>query len=115
MSFKINDKKLLKRCTKIWEKNSNLITINFDSEPIYGDDDKYKKTKIMSYGDQVNTNFQENEIPKENASYKFLSSIMLDFVIMTNKKYYPQTPLEKCKYEVKTKKNKKRRISLMVI
>ena len=92
-----------------------MITINFDSEPIYGDDDKYKKTKIMSYGDQVNTNFQENEIPKENASYKFLSSIMLDFVIMTNKKYYPQTSLEKCKYEMKTIKNKKRRISLMVI
>ena len=107
MSFKINDKKLFKKCTKIWEKISSLITINFDSEPIYGDGDKYKKTKIKSYGDQVNTNFQGNEIPGENASYKFLSSIMLDFIIMTNKKYYPQTPLEECKYEIKTKKTKK--------
>lgn len=72
MSFKINDKKLLKKCTKIWEKNSNLITINFDSEPIYGDDDKYKKTKIMSYGDQVNTNFKGKKAPKENAILEYL-------------------------------------------
>ena len=27
--------------------------------------------------------------------------IMLDFVIEVSKKYYPQTPLEKRKYEIK--------------
>ena len=36
--------------------------------------------------------------PKENASYKCLSLIMLDSVIKANKKYYPQTLLEECKY-----------------
>ena len=36
MSFKVTNKKLL----KIWEKFSNLMDIKFDSEPVYGDNDK---------------------------------------------------------------------------
>ena len=42
------------------------------------------------YGDRVNTNFQGKKVPKENASYKCLSLIMLDSVIGVNKKYYPK-------------------------
>ena len=45
MSFKINDNKLLKKYTKILERISNLMNIKFDSEPVYGDNDKYIKTK----------------------------------------------------------------------
>ena len=54
------------------------MNAEFDSEPVYGDNEKYIKTKIKSYGDKVNTNFQGKKIPKENASYKCLSLIMLD-------------------------------------
>ena len=104
MFFKVIDNKLLKKYTKIWEKVSSLMNIEFDSEPVYGDNDKYIKTKIKSYGDKVNTNFQGKKVPKENASYKCLSLIMLDSVIRVNKKYYPQTLLEECKYEMKTTK-----------
>ena len=43
-------------------------------------------------------------MPKENASYKCLSLIILDSVIRANKKYYPQTLLEKCKYVIKKNK-----------
>ena len=43
-------------------------------------------------------------MPKENASYKCLSLIILDSVIRVNKKYYPQTLLEECKYEIKKNK-----------
>ena len=57
MSFKISDTKILKKYKKIWEKVANLLTIKFDSEPIYGDVDKYIKRKIKIYGDRVNTNF----------------------------------------------------------
>ena len=53
------------------------------------------------YGNRVNTNFQGKKVPKENALYKCLSLIMLDFVIRVNKKYYPQTLLEECKYVIK--------------
>ena len=35
---------------------------------------------------------------KEKAPCKFLSIIIIDSVIRVNKKYYPQTLLEECKY-----------------
>ena len=37
-------------------------------------------------------------MPKEKTPCKCLSIIMLDSVIKTNKKNYPQTLLEECKY-----------------
>ena len=37
-------------------------------------------------------------MPEEKSPCKFLSMIMLDSVIKANKKYYPQTLLEECKY-----------------
>ena len=101
MFFKVNDNRLLKKCTKIWGKVSILMNIEFDSEPVYDDNDKYIKPKINSYGDKVNTIFQGKKIPKENASYKCLSLVMLDSIIRVSKTYYPQTLLEECKYEIK--------------
>ena len=44
MFFKVNDR-LLKKYTKIWQRVNSLINIEFDSEPVYGDKDKYIKTK----------------------------------------------------------------------
>ena len=102
MYFKVSDNKLLKKYSKIWERVSNLLSIKFDSEPVYGDNDKYIKTKVKLYGDKINTNFQGKKIPKENVSNKCLSLIMLDSVITGNKKYYPQT--FECKYEIKKNK-----------
>ena len=104
MSFKVSDNKLLKKYNKIWEKITNLLDVKFDSQSVYGDRDKYIKTKIKIYGHRVNTKFQGKKVPKENASYKCLSLIMLDSVIRANKKFYPQTLLEECKYV--TRKNK---------
>ena len=37
-------------------------------------------------------------MPKEKAPCKCLSIIMIESVIKINKKYYPQTLLEECKY-----------------
>ena len=99
LSFKVSDNKLLKKYNKIWGKISNLLDIKFDSELVYGDNDNYIKTKIKMYEDRVNTSFQGKKVPKENDSYKCLSLIMFDSVIRANKKDYPQTLLEACKYE----------------
>ena len=44
-------------CTKIWGKIISLMNKKFDSEPVYGDNDKYMKTKIVPYRAKVNTNF----------------------------------------------------------
>ena len=104
MSFKVTDDKLLKKCNKIWEKNSNLMNIEFDSKYVYGDSDKYVRKKIKMYEDRVNTNFQGKKVPKENAAYKCLSLIMLDSVIRANKKYYPQTLLAERKYVIRKNK-----------
>ena len=101
MSFKVIDNKLLKKYTQIWKKVRHLLNIKFDSEPVYGDNDKYIKTKIKTYGDKVNTNFYSKKISKENAAYKCLSLIILESVVRVNKKYYPQTLLEECKYVIK--------------
>ena len=73
MSFRVSDNKLLKKCNKIWEKINNLLNIEFDNGPIYGDGDKYMKAKIKMYGNRVNTNFQGEKVLTENASYKCLS------------------------------------------
>ena len=52
------------------------------------------------YEDRVNTNLQGKKVPKENTSCKLLSLIMLDSVIILNKKYYPQILCEECKYVI---------------
>ena len=49
MSFKVIDNKLFKNCTKIWGRVSSLIDKELDSESVYGDNDKYIKTKIKLY------------------------------------------------------------------
>ena len=84
MSFKVSDKKLLKKFTKIWGRIGSLIGKKCDSDPVYGDSDKYMKTKTKSYGDKVNTNLQRQKSTK-SALYKYLSLIMLDSVIKVNK------------------------------
>ena len=71
---------------------------NFESKPVYGDNDKYIKTKIKIYTDSIMTNFHNKKMPKEKAPSKCLSIIMIDSVIKANKKYYPQKLLEECKF-----------------
>ena len=92
MFFRVNNKQTLKNYNKIWEKSEKLIRIDFESKPVYGDDDKYIMLII-----RLNI-FTINKMPKEKSPCKFLSIIMLDSVIKANKKYCPQTFLEECKY-----------------
>ena len=92
-----NNKQLLKNYNKIWEKTKKLMSIDFESKPVYGNDDKYIKTKIKIYAGSVIANFHNKKVSKEKTPCKCLSIIMLDSVIKANKKYYPQTLLEECK------------------
>ena len=98
MSFRANNKQFLKNYNKIWKKIAKLLKIEIESKPVYGDDDKYIKTKMKIYDGGMVTKFQCKKMPKEKAPCKCLSIIMLDSVIKANKKYYPQTLLEECKY-----------------
>ena len=104
MSFRVNNKQLLKNYNKTWEKIEKLLRIDFESKPVYGDDDKYIKTKIKINANSIVTNFHNKKIPKEKSPCTCLSIIVLDSLIKANKKYYPQTFLEECKYiQVKVK------------
>ena len=98
MSFRVKDKQLLKNYSKIWKKVEKLLNIYFESKPVYGDDDKYIKTKIEIYVKNTITNFHNKKIPKEKILCKCLSIIMVDSVIKANKKNYPKILLEECKY-----------------
>ena len=80
------------------EKVEKLKETDFENKPVYGDDNKYIKTKIKIYAGSMVRNFHNKKIPEEKAPCKCLSIIMLDSVIKANKKYYPQTFLEECKY-----------------
>ena len=78
------------------------MKINFESKPVYGEDVKYIKTKIKMYAGSLITDFHNKKMPKEKVPCKCSSIIMIiygkDSVIKANKKYYPQTFLEECKY-----------------
>ena len=84
------------------EKIEALMKIHFESKPVYGDDDKYIKTKIKIYAGSIITSFHKNKMLREKAPCKCLSIIMLGSVIKANKKYYPRIILEECKYVQET-------------
>ena len=74
------------------------MKITFESKPTYGEAVKYIKTKIKTHPGNIISNFHNKKMPEEKAPCKCLSIIMIDSVIKANKKYYPQTLLEECKY-----------------
>ena len=98
MSFRVNNKRLLKNYDKIWGKVEKLLKRDFESKPVYSNDDKYINRKIKIYASSVIINFHNKKMPKEKAPCKCLSIMMLDSLIKANKKHYPQTLFEECKY-----------------
>ena len=61
MSFRVSNKQLLKNYNKTWEKIEKLIKMNFESKPVYGDDEKYIKTKIKIFTESLITNFHHKK------------------------------------------------------
>ena len=64
MSFKISDEQFLKKYYQIWERVERLKQ-EFHSGPVYGDNDKYIKTKIKIYAGSMITNFQGKKYQKK--------------------------------------------------
>ena len=75
MSLKVKDKQLLKNYSKIWKKTERLRSIDFDSKPTYGDDDKYIKTKIKTYEDGIITNFYNKKGSKIYQKKKYHANV----------------------------------------
>ena len=100
--FFIKDDELLEKYIETWEKVKNNLKKEFDSEPVYNE--KYLKAKIKSYNGNINTNFHNNKIPKEDSKCICLSVILIDSVFRAGKCYYPQSLLDDCKNVFKEKK-----------
>ena len=60
MSFKIIDKQFLKKYNQIWKRVDK-----FDSETVYGDNNKHIKTKIKIYAGCMITNFHRKKCQKK--------------------------------------------------
>ena len=67
ISFRADNRELLKNYNRIWEKVEKLMGIDSESKPVYGDDDKYIKTKIKICAGSMITNFHNKKMPKEKA------------------------------------------------
>ena len=88
-----------------------MMDTDFNTKPTCGNgDDKYIKTKIKTYKNNITTNFYNKKgskkVPEEKIPHKCLSIIILDSIIYAYEKYYPQVFLEECKYvkeNIKTK------------
>ena len=65
MSLRVNNKHFLENYNKIWGKIDKLMTINFERKPVYGDDNKFIKTKIKIYAGCMVTNFHNKKYLKK--------------------------------------------------
>ena len=61
-----------------------LLRIDFESKPLYGDDNKYIKAKINMYANNMITNVNNKKMRNENAPCKLLSITMIDSVSKAN-------------------------------
>ena len=111
MSLILKYKQLFKNYNKIWEKIESLMRKKFDSKLFYGNDDnKYIKTKIKTIKDSNITNFHNKKVP-EKKQHKCLSIKLLDSVIKTGNKYYPQIFFEECIYKQQKQQKQKNYIT----
>ena len=70
MSLMIKDERLLKNYKKIWKIIEKLMKIDFNTKTTYGDYDKYIKTKIKTYKDNITTNFYNSIGSKKDTRRK---------------------------------------------
>ena len=80
MSFNISNKQLLKKYNQIWKIVEKLFKIEFDSKPVYGDNDKHRKTNINIHAASFITNFQ-SKMKMENLIDDGLEKSLMNLVV----------------------------------
>ena len=74
MSVRVNDEQFLKNYNKIWKKIEKRMSIDFESKPVYGEDEKYIKTKMKIYADDIKSSQIKNTIQmfiNNNAGFSY--------------------------------------------
>ena len=100
-SFVTDDEKIYEKYHEIWEVIRNLLKI-VTVNPIR--DYKYLVVKLKIFGRINRTTFNNNSIPMGKKHYICIPKIDIDSVLKINKRAYPQTYLEQCKYKLKKRK-----------
>ena len=72
-SIKLADDDVILKYNKIWKKFKKLLSVEFDSQPVYNE--KCIKTRVKTSEDKVITKFTDNEIPRENTNYLCIVAI----------------------------------------
>ena len=85
------------------ECSKSLLKLKFAASPIR--DDKYILAKLKIFKKKNITTFNNNNIvPMEKLITFFIPAIDIDSVLKVDKKSYPKTYLEECKYKLKKRK-----------
>ena len=79
MSFVIKDDYMLDKYNEIWDKSRETLSIKLHSMSAY--DEKYIKAKVRDFNVMIKTNFEDDEIPKENIHYTCIACITIDSVM----------------------------------
>ena len=103
MSFVMDDEKIYKKYNEIWEVIRNLLKIDFTVNPVRDDIYLVAKLKIFNKTNRATFN-NNNYIPIERNHYICIPVIDIDSVLKIDKRAYPQTYLEQCKYKLKKRK-----------
>ena len=100
-SFRIVDEKLLEKYKSIWIKIENLKNIKLNALSVY--DDRYIKTKIRKFNDQVYTNFCGLNVLGDYIEFKSFTVISIDSLPVCDQKYYLQVDLDNCADQIVNK------------
>ena len=76
MSYRIDDEKLLEKYKAIWIKIEDSKNIKLNALLAY--DDRYIKTKIRTYGDNVYANFRSLNVPEDDIECECFAVTSID-------------------------------------
>ena len=71
---------------------------------LYQSDDRYIKTKAITYGNKVYTNFLGLNIPENDIEFGSFTFISIDCLLVYENKYYLQVHLDNCTYKIEIKR-----------
>ena len=94
----IDDEKLLEKYKAIWTKIENLKNIELNTFPVHND--RYIKTKLRTYGDEVYTNLN---VPEDDIKRESFTVISIDSLLVYGSNYYLQVYLDNCAYKIVNK------------
>ena len=97
-SFRIYDKKLLEKYKASWTKIEDFKSIKLRAWSVY--DDRYIKTKIRRYGDNIYTNVSSSNVSEDDIECESFIVNSIDFLLVYDKKYYLQVYLHNYPYKI---------------